>query len=443
MLSESSSLNMPEISTVPSELPHSQPTTGTDLAIPGKQEVRKHVAAIHTSGELGLVERKLVNILLLNAYDDLKTTRQHRIKQGLLKAMLGWTKSEDTVHLQKALLGIVSTPVEFNLMEENPDSVKLKKWTATSLLAQAELEDGYCVYEYSTKLASELADPDVYAIINVGIQRQFSSGYALTLYENCVRYRRTGSTGIMTLEKFRKLMGATASTYDDTRRLMELVVKKAKAEVNKVSDIQISESFERVGRKIVGIKFTVEEKAQATIFSESQQRIEDARNSETFKRLVSHGIGEKLAVSWVMTDEHRAKAALDIAEQKARNNQISTTTAGYVRRLIESPEIVLSPSAFERELEQKKKQEADERARKAAAREVDAKAVADRTEKVTELVRQLSAQENSAYLQIYITGPGSADCKSFRAESNTFSNVAEKIKFRTWLRDQLIEKHNL
>lgn len=415
----------------------------TDLAAPAKQEVRKHVAAIHTSGELGLVERKLVNVLLLNAYDNLATTRQHRIKVKLLMAMLGWTKSEDTVHLQKALLGIVTTPVEFNLMEENPDSVKLKKWTATSLLAQADLEDGYCVYEYSTKLAAELADPDVYAIINVGIQRQFSSGYALTLYENCVRYRRTGSTGIMALEKFRKLMGATASTYDDTRRLMELVVKKAKNEVNKVSDIEITETYERIGRKIVGIKFSVEDKAQSTIFKESQQRIDDARASETFKRLVKHGVGEKLAVSWVMTDEHRAKAALDITEQKARNNLIKTTTAGYVRRLIENSDIDLSPSTFEQELEDARKRDAEEKARKAAVQAVDAKAVADRTEKVTALMRQLSEQELKTYTQIYMAGAGSADCKSYRPEANTFSNVTERIKFRGWLRDQVVQKHNI
>ncbi len=417
--------------------------TASELAAPAKQEVRKHVAAIHTSGELGLVERKLVNVLLLNAYDNLATTRQHRIKVKLLMAMLGWTKSEDTVHLQKALLGIVTTPVEFNLMEENPDSVKLKKWTATSLLAQAELEDGYCVYEYSTKLAAELADPDVYAIINVGIQRQFSSGYALTLYENCVRYRRTGSTGTMALEKFRKLMGATASTYDDTRRLMELVVKKAKNEVNKVSDIEITETYERIGRKIVGIKFSVGDKAQSTIFVESQQRIDDARNSDTFKRLVKHGVGEKLAVSWVMTDEHRAKAALDITEQKARNNLIKTTTAGYVRRLIENPDIDLSPSTFEQELEDGRKQEAEEKARKAAILAVDAKAVADRTEKVTALMRQLSEQDLKTYMQIYMAGAGSADCKSYRIETNTFSNVTERIKFRGWLRDQVAQKHNL
>jgi hypothetical protein len=415
----------------------------TDRALSDKQEVRKHVAAIHTSGELGLVERKLVNVLLLNAYDQLTSARQHRIKVKMLMAMLGWTKSEDTVHLQKALLRIVSTPVEFNLMDDNPDSVKSKRWTATALLAQADLDDGYCVYEYSTRLAEELSDPDVYAIINVGIQRQFKSGYALTLYENCVRYRRTGSTGMMSLEKFRKLMGATASTYDDTRRLVELLLNKAVKEVNLVSDITVTPMFERAGRKIVGIKFSVEEKAQKTIFNENAQIIDQAKQSDTFKRLLKHGIGEKLAIAWVVTDEHRAKAALDMAEHKARHNLIKSTTAGYVRRLIEDTAIDLSQSAFEQELENERKQAAEEQAKKAVAVENDVKAKADRATLITKLIRELTAQEEATLVQAYIAGPGAAFSSSFDFATGKFKKPTEKVGYTAWLREQIALKNEL
>ena len=41
--------------------------------------LKKHAAAIHCSGELSLVERKLSNILLLNAYEDLLTMDVHTI----------------------------------------------------------------------------------------------------------------------------------------------------------------------------------------------------------------------------------------------------------------------------------------------------------------------------------------------------------------------------
>ena len=43
-----------------------------DMALTGKREILKHSGAIQTSGEASLLERKTWNILLLNAFDDLK-----------------------------------------------------------------------------------------------------------------------------------------------------------------------------------------------------------------------------------------------------------------------------------------------------------------------------------------------------------------------------------
>ena len=41
--------------------------------------VKKHVAAIHVSGKLTLLQRKLSNVLLLNAYDTLTSQGKHSI----------------------------------------------------------------------------------------------------------------------------------------------------------------------------------------------------------------------------------------------------------------------------------------------------------------------------------------------------------------------------
>lgn len=409
----------------------------------GKQEVKKHVAAIHTSGELGLVERKLVNILLLNAYDELATARQHRLPTKMLMAMLGWTESDDTVGLKKSLLQIVTTPVEFDLMETGDSPTKKPRWTATALLASADLEDGFCVYEYSTRLAEELADPDVYAIINVGIQRQFRSGYALTLYENCVRFRRTESTGWMTVEIFRKLMGATSPTYDDFRRLSELVINKAVKEVNKVSDIEIAVEYERKGRKVTRLRFAVAEKAQATIFTENENAVEEVKAGETFKRLRAHGIGEKLAIAWVLTDEQRAKAALDITEQRARGGQIKSNTGGYVRRLIEDMTIDLSGTAFEQQLEAEAAAQRAAAATAATQKQQDEAARQARNDQIRALVDGLSVQEMKAYANEYIALAGADKATSYDASTGVFKKAMEKVPFLTWLRPKVAEKNGL
>ena len=412
--------------------------------IGGKQEVKKHVAAIHTSGELGLVERKLVNILLLNAYDNLATVRQHRLPTKWLMAMLGWAEGDDTVHLKKALLRIVTTPVEFNLMEDAAaqPGKKTQRWTATALLASADLVNGYCEYEYATRLAEELGDPDVYAIINVGIQRQFRSGYALTLYENCVRYRRIGSTGWMSLAIFRKLMGASTPTYDDFRRLSDLVIKKAVKEVNEVSDIKLTAEYERVGRKVARIRFVVEEKEQATIFNQNENVIEEVKQGDTFKRLRSHGIGEKLAIAWILTDEQRAVAALDITEQKARGGQIKKT-GGYVRKLIEDTTIDLSTSTFDKQLEEEANAKRAAEAAQAAAREKAEAEKLARGDKLRDLVKSLSDAEMKEFAATYVAGEGAGRATSYDPVTGTFKIATERVPFMTWVRKQLTVKHGM
>ncbi|MEM5398387.1 hypothetical protein, partial [Staphylococcus gallinarum] len=51
---------------------------------PPPSELKKHVATVHVSGELSLLERKIVNVLLLNAYDELLTKKRHTLPVGIL-----------------------------------------------------------------------------------------------------------------------------------------------------------------------------------------------------------------------------------------------------------------------------------------------------------------------------------------------------------------------
>jgi Initiator Replication protein len=179
------------------------------------ERVKKHVAAIHTSGELSLLERKMVNVLLLNAYDALLTRRTHVLPIKHLCAMLGWDDSKNTERLQEVLLKLASTAVEFNMMEDGKEV-----WRVMSMISYGEISEGICTYRYDEYLAERLYDPEIYATINIGIQRRFEGSYALTLYENCLRYKIVGSTGWWELERFKKIIGANAAIYDEFKFLI-------------------------------------------------------------------------------------------------------------------------------------------------------------------------------------------------------------------------------
>lgn len=54
------------------------------------QILKKHVAAIHIGAKLSLLQRKLVNALLYNAYDQLLTSQEHHISASVLCEMIGF-----------------------------------------------------------------------------------------------------------------------------------------------------------------------------------------------------------------------------------------------------------------------------------------------------------------------------------------------------------------
>lgn len=299
--------------------------------------LKKHAAAIHCSGELSLVERKLSNILLLNAYDDLLNKDVHSIPTKHLFTMMGWGESNNVEGLKITLKSLMSTIIEFNLMGDGGEV-----WQAMTLLSSASLAEGECRYSYAKDLAVKFYKPEIFAVINIAIQKQFKSNYALTLYENCVRFIKVGSTGWWDLATFRKIMGAKSDTYDEFKRLSSFVIKKAMDEINSVSEIRLAVDYKRENRKVIALRFLISTSSQHAVIERDSNAIQiddvlaELREKELFKRLRNHGIGEKLALSWMLEEPDLAAKAVDYTEEMDSKGKIKGNTAGYIRRLIET-----------------------------------------------------------------------------------------------------------
>ncbi len=255
--------------------------------------VKKHVAAIHVSGKLSLLQRKLSNVLLLNAYDMLGEQAVFRIDARTLALMVGYN-SNDTETLKASLRGLAETIAEWDMLDEKGR----QEWGVSSLLSFATLKEGVCSYAYSPALAEKLRDPKVFALINLNIQRRFTSGHALALYENCYRFVRTGSTGWWPLETFRRLMGVNDSAYYETfKHLNAKIIKPAVAEVNRTSNIVVTPETRKRGRTITDIRFLIEKNPQLAILD-----LDDGagvRNAPVYERLCAMGISDRLARQWI------------------------------------------------------------------------------------------------------------------------------------------------
>ncbi|MFQ8432239.1 replication initiation protein [Amaricoccus sp. W119] len=281
-----------------------------------RSAVKKNVAAIHVSGKLTLLQRKLSNVLLLNAYDDLLSKPSHRIDARALSVMIGYN-SNDMATLKTSLRGLAETVAEWDMLDERGR----REWGVSALLSYAKLKDGVCEYAYSPALAEKLHDPKVFALINLNIQRRFTSGHALALYENCYRFVRTGSTGWWPIELFRRLMGVDGSSYYETfKHLNAKVIKPAVTEINRTSNIIVAPEFRRRGRAVEEIRFRIRENPQLAMFE-----IDDAegvRDSGVYARLVALGVGDRLARQWI-AEHGEAHVAEKLSYVEARDGVAS------------------------------------------------------------------------------------------------------------------------
>jgi len=296
------------------------------------QLLKKHNAVIHIEGSLSLIERKIYNVLLLNAMDSMLTERTHHIPVRILCEMMGYD-SHNWDPVKAALKNLQSTILEVNLLRNGRHF-----WEAMTLLSYASIENGICTYRYDEAIANRLQRPEVYTNINLSVQNQFTSGQALTLYENCVRFRDTGSTGAWEIDLFRLMMGnLNEPSHDDFKYLNHHCIKKAVREINEVSDITVEPFYQKEGRKVERVGFKVARQKQiALLVSDIDDPANVMRQSSLYIRLCSHGLTDAVACMYIKHDAGRAEAAVRYMERCiAQPGKCIANHAAYLRALID------------------------------------------------------------------------------------------------------------
>jgi len=293
-----------------------------------KQILKKHVAAIHIGAKLSLLQRKLVNALLYNAYEGLLTAREHTISASVLCEMIGFD-SKNIAYLKASLKGLMETVVEFDVMEDDGE----QSWEAMVLLPYAKIKGGVCTYRYERALAEKLYHPDIFSKINLSVLREMNSSHSLVLYENCHRYLGTGQTAVWDIDVFRRLMGVE-DRYKEFKILRRDVINPAMKEVNQVSNINLELITSRRGRQVAAVQFLVRPNPQQSLLSMEE---DDAINkTAAYKALLAEGISKTLARAWAIEyDEAYIFEKLDLAQDQAASGKIKSSKAGFLKSAIE------------------------------------------------------------------------------------------------------------
>ncbi|MFM0608692.1 replication initiation protein [Paraburkholderia sediminicola] len=380
-----------------------------ELAKLDEKELRKHVATIHVSGSLSLVERKIVNVLLLHAYDDLLTKREHTMSVKFLCEAIGWEASNDHKKLAEAAENIMQNIVTLNMFKDG-DS----EWKKTPLVSSIGVKGGRVTYAYIEWLAERLARPEVFAAIDIKIQRRFKSGYALALYENCLRFRGVGQTRYAPVDTWKELLGANTKMYDEYRHFSNHVLKTAIKEINAVSDIVVDLRVKKEGRSIKELQFGVVDKAQGELPFDG-----DPKEAETREELARIGIGESTIKRILAKNPSRAWLAAKVTREREAAGKIKDSAAGYFMSIFENDSVL--------ELEVVKETPAPSAPAAPSAEEAakDAKSDAARAS-----ARDLTEQEMSALVAEFVKSTGAT---SYSTDKGRFTKLAERTTFNGFI----------
>lgn len=216
--------------------------------------VNVHSAAIHIENKVTLIQRQSWLYLLYRAFPTLKEQTIHEIPLNDLKDFLHMRK-KDNAPLKQSLKSLVGIILEWNVLEKDSD-----EWGATGLLAFCKIvtKNGKSVlsYEFSSEIRQKLANPSMYAKINLIISQRFKSKHALSLYCLALDYHRLSSNfgyKHLTLEEMKLYLGVADKSYT-TKELKRAVMLPAQKEINESSDIELNITDITSGRKITGFR---------------------------------------------------------------------------------------------------------------------------------------------------------------------------------------------
>ena len=227
-------------------------------------EVIKASPAIQIQGKMTHLQRRAWNILLANAYNELPHKEIHSVGVAELAAKLGY-ESNDLDYLKETLRALRNFEVQWNILRKD----KKQEWGVAGLLAEARIVDGICYYEYSPSMRQRLHNPRIYSKLNLHLQNEFKSRYALILWEVCFDYfdtdRGQGETPFIPLETLRELLGIESDEYPLFPELNRTVLKPALKEINVLTNYHVEIEQKRIGRKVAELKFSIQRVRQLPI----------------------------------------------------------------------------------------------------------------------------------------------------------------------------------
>lgn len=271
-----------------------------------KNFVTKNVAMIHSDNRsLSLTDKKIANVLLKNAFEDLSNTEIHRIAIKDLSEDIGWGKDYSHSDIISSFDKLNTTNIKWNLLNEDND------WelSASTMIAGYTIpKKGFIEYSYSPQLRDLLLNPAIYARLDLLIQNSMTMKSSLNLWELLktqlqkyrqeIPYPKLIKSDQIEIDLLKKILGVKENSYQEFKYFKRDCLLPSIKEINDKSDIFISD-FEifKKERKISSLSFIITENEVI-----QQALVMDDEKNEIVNELIKYGISKKEALRFIETN---------------------------------------------------------------------------------------------------------------------------------------------
>lgn len=295
---------------------------------------KKAVEVLHSKprAPMSLMHRKLLNAWLKNAVES-KPDKEGWWSLPIVEMSesIGFD-SNNRDYLTSSARDLMTMVFEWDIMAEVQ---RRTLWKASVLFPEVEITSGLIRYQISKQVQEKVLSPEIYALIDQRIIRQFRRGTSIGLYEFCIRYQRLPKTPEVPWETFRDMImgtSADAKSYKQYKVFKDKVLKPAIAEVNTVVELKIELQETTKGRKVVGLYFLIirPETPPAEEFSSPDELADTAA-------MVALGIPQTEATKLAKTNSHNEiSAAIEYTRKRveAKNMEKLDNPAAYLRRAL-------------------------------------------------------------------------------------------------------------
>ena len=203
------------------------------------------------SDSLTLSDRRIYNLLLADAWDNINQPVLHPIRLHELRG-----SDKDNTRPRDSLRRLMKVVIVFDVMEDG-----IKREVMTQLLGPCKLDynpQGLAYYTFPEPIRAAVESSIMFARLRRDLLCQFRSKYALSLYEMVQKRVNLSfkTSEDFTLDDLRQKLGVEKGLYPAYRSLNQKVILPAKIEVNEISDVFCEFVEIKEGRKVVGLRLS-------------------------------------------------------------------------------------------------------------------------------------------------------------------------------------------